>query len=207
MVHRSDSPDSPLPWWPLAVACATVLAIFVAIVALYWPWVEQAIAVEEAPVAWLQSSMLWSAATLSLLLSFADRDRARGWALAAVGLLAAALDERFMGHERIKDWMLFRFYAGDVSSMGHAGDLPMLVYVVGGAALLAWLRSGAPRFFGMRWLIAAVCVGTAGVALDIASTELRIQVIEEGCELIAETLFVCGLLRHAQFVFRRARQD
>lgn len=189
--------------WPIALVCGIVSAIFLAIVWLHWPWLEQAVAVEEAPVAWLQSSMLWSGATLALLLVFVEPARRRGWGVLALALLLAALDERFMGHERLKDWMLFRFFSGELAAMGRVGDLPMLLYAAAGLAFVTWLARGGPRFAGIRWLVAAVVVGTAGIALDIATKDLGMQVVEEGCELLAETLFVCGLLRHAQVLLSR----
>lgn len=188
---------------PLMAAVLAVVGIFVAIIWLHWPWLEQAVAVEEAPTAWLQSSMLWSCASLALLLATVERSRLMGWSLIAAGLTAAALDERFMGHERLKDWILFRFYNGDVDAMGRVGDLPILVYGLGGVLVLAWLlRSQAlPRFAGLRWMVAAVLAGFVALALDLASNDLFVQVFEEGFELLAETLFACALLRHAQAVW------
>ncbi|WP_124541702.1 hypothetical protein [Piscinibacter terrae] len=196
--------DSPrLSPMPLIAAVLAVVGIFVAIIWLNWPWLEQAVAVEEAPTAWLQSSMLWSCASLALLLATVERSRPPGWSLVAVGLAGAALDERFMGHERLKDWILFRFYGGNVEAMGRVGDLPILVYGLGGVLVLAWLlRSpAAPRFAGMRWMVAAVLAGFVALGLDLASNDLFVQVFEEGFELLAETLFACALLRHAQAVW------
>lgn len=197
--------DAALSPMPLVATVLAVIGIFTAIVWLHWPWLEQAVAVEEAPIAWLQSSMIWSCASLSLLLATVERSRLRGWSLVAVGLAGAALDERFMGHERLKDWILFRFYGGDMDAMGHLGDLPILVYGIGGVLVLTWLiRSPAlPRFAGRRWMVAAVLAGFVALGLDLASNDLFVQVFEEGFELLAETLFACALLRHAQAVWSR----
>jgi hypothetical protein len=188
---------------PLVAAVLAVAGIFMAIIWLHWPWLEQAVAVEEAPTAWLQSSMLWSCASLALLLATVEPARLPGWSLIAVGLAAAALDERFMGHERLKDWILFRFYGGNLEAMGRVGDLPILVYGLGGLLVLAWLiRSPArPRFAGLRWMVAAVLAGFVALGLDLAGNDLFVQVFEEGFELLAETLFACALLRHAQAVW------
>lgn len=68
----------PPHWAPLLALPATVLAVFAAIVWAHWPWLEKALAVEEAPIAWLQSSMLWLSAGLALLLAIragAELDR------------------------------------------------------------------------------------------------------------------------------------
>jgi hypothetical protein len=195
--------DARLSPMPLIAAVLAVVGIFVAIIWLHWPWLEQAVAVEEAPVAWLQSSMLWCCASLALLLATVEHSRLSGWSLVALGLAGAALDERFMGHERLKDWILFRFHGGNVEAMGRVGDLPILVYGVGGVLVLAWLlRSKVlPRFAGLRWMTAALIAGFVALGLDLASNDLFVQVFEEGFELLAETLFACALLRHAQAVW------
>jgi len=199
-MDRDSPPLSPMP---LVAAVLAVAGIFMAIIWLHWPWLEQAVAVEEAPTAWLQSSMLWSCASLALLLATVEPARLPGWSLIAVGLAAAALDERFMGHERLKDWILFRFYGGNLEAMGRVGDLPILVYGLGGLLVLAWvIRSPArPRFAGLRWMVAAVLAGFVALGLDLAGNDLFVQVFEEGFELLAETLFACALLRHAQAVW------
>jgi len=97
----------------VAGVLALLALLMAAMAAAYWPWLEQAWATEQAPLAWLQSSLLWSAATLALLLALAEPGAGHGWALVSALLLAAALDERFMGHEWLKDWLLFHAFDGD----------------------------------------------------------------------------------------------
>lgn len=182
----------------VAAVLSLVALLMAAMLAAHWPWIERAWALEQAPLAWLQSSLLWSAATLALVLALVEPGGARGWGIVAALLLGAALDERFMGHEWLKDWLLFQAFGGDAARMGIWGDLPILGYGLGGFVLLAWLRRLAWPRPALRLMLAAVAVGCGALALDLATTQLGWQALEECGEALAEALFDCALLLRAQ---------
>ncbi len=189
----------PLRAGPLVAGVLLGLALLMAaMIVAHWPWLEQAVATEDAPLAWLQSSLLWSAATLALLLALAERAGQRGWAGLALMLACLALDERFMGHERLKDWLLFHAFDGDPQRMGLWGDAPMLGYGIGGLLVLAWLRRQRWPRPALRLMVAAVLVGCGALALDLFGRTLAWQALEECGEALAEALFCCGLLLRAQ---------
>jgi hypothetical protein len=199
-------PSTPRAARLVAGVLALLALMMGAMVVAHWPWLEQAWATEQAPLAWLQSSLLWSAATLALLLALTEPGAGRGWALVSVLLLAAALDERFMGHEWLKDWLLFHAFGGNVARMGLWGDAPILVYAAGGLGLLVWLRRLAWPKPALRLMVAAVTVGCGALALDLATQSLGWQTVEECGEALAEALFDCGLLLRAQALLQPAGQ-
>ncbi len=202
--------STPRPLRParLVAAVLSLVALLMgAMLAAHWPWIERAWALEQAPLAWLQSSLLWSAATLALVLAVAEPGGARGWGFVSALLMGAALDERFMGHEWLKDRLLFQAFDGDAARMGLWGDLPMLAYGIGGLVLLAWLRRLAWPRPALRLMVAATAVGCTAVALDLATTSLGWQAVEECGEALAEALFGCGLLLRVQALLLARRSQ
>lgn len=172
----------------LAVAFVLLLGVVVA----GWPDLEFALALEDAPLAWLQTSMLVACATSAFLrASLADAGHRRGWLAVGALLLLAALDDRFMGHERAQQ-ALFHALGGGPAARHVAQGLTLL-YLPLGAAALWWLRSQMQRM-AWRWCLAGLGVGTIALGLDAAFTAAAPQVLEEVLEYVAETLFLCGLL-------------
>jgi hypothetical protein len=204
MANRTGPRPGRPSAWPVVLLCALVLVVFGFMVWRYWPGLARALGLQEAPIDWLQSSLLCAGAAICVLLGVFEPSRSRGWNVVALALLAAALDQRFGIHQRLRDAIDFGLLGRDPAAPGRTGHLPMLAYSAAGLLLLAWLRRGPAPFTAMRWIVAAVVVGAASIGLDIASTDLAVQAVEESLELLAETLFVCGVLRHAQQLAARA---
>jgi hypothetical protein len=165
------------------------------IIWLEYPYLARAIAFEDSPIAWLQTSALVASATMCLSLATVDAKNGRGgsvWYLTAGLLLVAAIDERFMLHETTARWMLRHFFGGDVTRMGRIGSLPMIGYPIVGALLFAWIWRTARC--ARWWMLAAILVGAIAITLDIATDAMTEQIMEELCELLAETLFLCTLV-------------
>jgi hypothetical protein len=164
------------------------------ILLINWPFVERAIALEDAPIAWLQTTAIAASAVACLCHGLLDDRRRTGWFLVALALFAMALDERFMGHERLKEWIWAEVFDGDRVRMGVWGDMPIAAYGVGGAAVVSWIVRGATNRYAATLLWSAIAAGAAALILDIAANSLWIQVWEELLELLAETLFLIALL-------------
>jgi len=167
---------------------------FVAVtIASYWPYVEEAVAPERSPLTWLSSALI--AAGAAVCLSLAMRS-GRPWRFGAIaaGLAFMALDERFMFHERLKDLILWRAYDGDLGAMGVVGDLPMLAYAAGGAAVLVLLWRVVATRTARILLATAIGLGAVCVGLDLAFGGGWPQVIEELTEIVAEGVLLVALL-------------
>lgn len=174
---------------------AIVGAMLAGIVWLEYPYLARAIAFEDSPIAWLQTSTLVASATMCLPLATVDAKSGRGgngWYLIAGLLLVAAIDERFMLHETTARWMLRHLFDGDVTRMGRLGSVPMIGYPIIGVLVFAWIWRAARC--ARWWILAAILVGATAVTLDIATDAMTEQIIEELCELLAETLFLCALV-------------
>jgi len=165
-----------------------------AILALNWPWLELAFGVEEAPIAWLQSTVLAAGAIGCLAHGLTRLRGTLGWSLSALGLFALALDERFMGHERLKEWIWSEIFDGDAGRLWLWGDAPILVNGAIALAAAAWVVRETRSRAATVWIAGAAVLGAAALAMDFASTSLSVQVWEELIELTAESCFLAAVL-------------
>lgn len=167
---------------------ATGAALYAGVVVAGWPDLVFALALEHSPLAALQFALLAACATAAALAG-ATSGR-RGWAVIALLLLAAALDERFMGHEFVQARL------APVVGPRLAQGLTLL-YLPIGAAAVAWLwRVMAPA--ARRWCAAALAVGALALAMDAAFTAAGPQALEETLEYAAEWLMLNGLVTEAR---------
>jgi hypothetical protein len=179
----------------LAAGVVVVIAtVAIAIIWLNWPWLELAVGVEEAPIAWLQSTVLAGSAVACLAHALTRSRGTLGWSLSAVGLFALALDERFMGHERLKEWIWLEIFDGDVRRLWIWGDLPILVNGAVGLAVAIWIVRQTRDRHATRLIVTAAAIAAAALAMDLASRSLWLQVWEELLELTAESCFLAAVL-------------
>jgi hypothetical protein len=181
-----------------AVSALLTLAVSFGVIAWmgwhWWPHWGLAFAVEDAPLAWWQAALLVANASIAGALACVhagcgDRRAAvRWWTLLALGMLFAALDERFMAHEAVQDWLEY-----DLGWPRRAAQSVILAYALGGLVLLhvVWTE-GSPAL--RRWTVATLVTGAAAIALDLAFDTIALQIAEEGLEALAETLLLAGLI-------------
>lgn len=167
---------------------------FVAITAIHaGRYAVQELMREASPIAWLSTMLLVGAASVAVVLAMTGRGPSAFFALAGA-LVIAALDERFMGHEALKAFILKRAFHYDRGAMGHWGDLPMLGVPLVGGALVYWLRDAFRSRSSRAFLAAAFTAGVVAIALDIATELPLAQAVEEVLEVVAEALFLMALL-------------
>ncbi|HYV43534.1 MAG TPA: hypothetical protein VFA20_01690 [Myxococcaceae bacterium] len=170
-----------------------VIAFVVAVAVAAGPYAVQELMREKSPIAWLSTMLLVGSSAVSLVLFMRSRGGAGFGALSAA-LAVAAMDERFMFHERLKHQLLARAFDYDKAAMGHWGDAPMALVPLVGAGLI-WLLRGELRGRLVRGVLAvAFAVGVVAIGLDIATEAPVAQAVEEVLEVVAETLFLLALL-------------
>ncbi len=158
----------------------------------WWPHWGLAFAAEEAPLGWWQAALLVANATAAGALATVGaavglQRAAVKWGLLALGMVFAALDERFMAHEAVQDWLVVDHGV----SRGLAQGV-ILVYALGGVLLLrtVWVEGSSTL---RRWTVAALLAGAGAIGLDLAFDTIGMQIIEEWLEALAETLLLAGL--------------
>jgi hypothetical protein len=189
---------------PGGVASYLVLGLNLAVTAgigVAWhPDLLFAFATEDAPLAWQQGMLLVACASVCGLLAQnaarADAGRARWfWGGLALCLLFAALDERFMFHEQVQDFLFYT--VADAAPAARPWIHALLaVYGCAGLVLLFFLKRIASRA-AWRWFWPAIACGLAAIALDIRYDDIGMQLYEELLETLSSTLFLCGLFREA----------
>src|SRR5437868_228091 len=95
----------------LALAFAAIslgaIAFVVAVAVAAGPYAVQELMREKSPIAWLSTMLLVGSAAMSLVL-FMRSTKGAGFAALSAALALAAMDERFMFHERLKHQLLAR---------------------------------------------------------------------------------------------------
>lgn len=188
----------------LQAATLTVCALlFIGVVVAGWPDLVFALALEHSPLAWFQTMLLVACATAAALCATVQgTGQGSGWTGVSLLLLAAALDDRFMGHEAVQAAMAVR--GGGSPAVVRTSQLLTLLYIPVGAGAVLWLRRVMdPRAW--RWCTGALGVGVVALAMDAAFTAAGPQVIEETLEYVAESLMLTSLLSEAHIRANRLR--
>lgn len=183
--------------WVTAGVIASVCAYVAVVILSAWPHVTGEIIRERSPLGFLSSLLLTAAGAIALA-QLLRPAATRRFAVLAGGLFLLALDERFMGHERLKKLILVNVYDYDKAAMGVVGDLPLVVVALLGLGLLWKLRDEFKARPVRLLLIAAVGCGALSLLFDVATLHPTGQLIEELLELNAETLFLIAVIwQHA----------
>ena len=106
-----------------------------------------------------------------------------GSCLSAV-LAFLAVDEQFQLHEQFKS---------SVGTNGF-GDAPTLLVGIGGVTGLAFFWRRLPTTSARGLFGVAVMTGVFALWVDLGTPPVVVGRLEEGFEVLAETLFLCGLL-------------
>ncbi|MDR2112003.1 MAG: hypothetical protein LBQ62_02705 [Candidatus Accumulibacter sp.] len=190
---------SSAPWLP-ALVLGLSGAVAAGIGVAWHPDLLFAFATEDAPLAWQQGMLLVASASVCGLRAQGAAQKRQGsaswfWGVLALCLLLAALDERFMFHEQMQDYLFYT--VADAAPAARPWIHALLALYAGvGLALLFFLRRLASRA-AWRWFWPAITSGLAAIALDIRYDTIGMQLYEELLETLSSTLFLCGLFREA----------
>ena len=195
--------------WVVLGICLTAL---VAVAWVWWPHWGLGLGAETAPLAWLQCQALTACALCAAMRSALPRlalasgtattgSRAiNGWAVLALLIFLASLDERFMFHEQIQEQLTFtlidRFHMPDELALRRVQALTG-VYALAGLVGLWWLlaQATAPAW---RWMRTGIVIGMVAIGMDVATDDMQWQILEEALEFLAETCMLCGLLNEVR---------
>ena len=174
----------PQRWWLHTTIVTGATLAFMAVAA--WqalPWWEYAFLSDGSPVSWLSSALLLANAAVALNLTLGRSLPSPPGSILALSLAVLAVDEQFLLHERFKE------------SVGPSiGDAPTVLVGVGGIVLLAWLNPTVRARAARRLLLAGVATGLFALWVDLGQPPAVIARFEEAYEVLAESLFLCGLL-------------
>ena len=139
-------------------------------------------------VAWLSSALLVANAAVALSVTLM-----RALPLITGGCLAAALallavDEQFQLHEQFKN------RAGTT----RFSEAPMVMVGIGAVVVLVVLWRRLPTRTARVLFASAVSVGVFALWVDLGSPPVVVGQLEEGFEVLSESLFLCGLLELAR---------
>ena len=172
------------PWWVHTVVLVSAVVSFMAISA--WdasPWWEYAFFSDDSPVAWLSSVLLAANAAVALrLVVEGAMTRTLGVALAA-SMAVLALDEQFLLHEQVQ-----QRYAGPILNW------PTWAFLVAGAIAGYGIYRSVLTPASRGLLVTAVVVALFALSLDLIRPPAMLATLEEGVEVLAETIFLSGLL-------------
>ena len=171
-------------WW-----LHTAAVVGAALVVMAWaawdalPWWEYAFLSDDSPVSWLSSALLIANAAVALNLALTRVLPPFIGGSMALALALMALDEQFLLHERFK-----------ASAPAAVGNAPAMLVGVGGLGILVVLLNSV-RSLAARWLCAvAVVVGLFALGIDVGTSQTSVALFEEGFEVMAEAIFLSGLL-------------
>jgi hypothetical protein len=172
-------------------ATAFLLAFFILVFAIAFTFNRHypalVIAGESSVGTWMSGVLLIISATISLILGM--RHGWRPWFVLAAFFFVLALDERFMFHERLKEWIIFSSHTNQTSRWVY--ELPAIAGALVGVyiAIVLWkYLEGVSRVL----LIFAAILGTASVTIDVFAAGV---LWEECFKLLGELSITCALLK------------
>jgi hypothetical protein len=149
-----------------------------------WPWWEYAFLSDDSAASWLSSALLVANAAVALTMTLSRSLPTAFGALLTGAMAFLALDEQFLLHER---WQ--------AAVQGTLVTLPTLAVGAGGVVFVARMHRAIRSRAARRLIGFGVAIGFVALWVDIGSPPAR---TEEAYEVLAESLFLCGLLEESR---------
>ena len=156
-----------------------------------WPAWEQAFRSDASPVSWLSSALLLTLAVVALRLRAEAALPPGLGAWLALGFALLALDEQFMWHE------LWKYRCHELTAwceLEAVRELPMRLVALFGALTVACLCRVMRSWLSRGLLLAGLACGLWALSLDQMPMPYPLSALEEGFEVLAESLVLAALL-------------
>jgi len=153
-----------------------------------WPFWEYAFISDGSTVAWLSSALLVANAAVALSVTLMRALPSIAGAGLSAALAFLAVDEQFQLHERFKNRV----------GTSRFSEAPMVMVGVGAIVVLVVLWRRLPTRTARVLLVSAISVGIFALWVDLGSPPVIVGQLEEGFEVLAESLFLSGLLELAR---------
>jgi hypothetical protein len=162
-----------------------------------WPWWEYAFFSDGSAVAWLSSALLMANAAVALAVTLMRALPSITGAGLSAALAILAIDEQFQLHEQIN------------AALGTSRfrDAPTLLVGTGTVVLFALFWRGLVTRTTRVLFAIAVIIGVFALWVDLGSPPEIVGPLEEGFEVLAESLFLCGLLELARTASGHKREE
>jgi hypothetical protein len=178
-----------LSHWPIKLLCFFFFLFFIIAFFLQRDFPIRVVAGEDSPGTWMSGALLVIAATTSLVIS--NREGWWPWSLFFVFFVVLALDERFMFHEQIKEYLIFSL---GKSTPRLIYELPVMLGACVGVCIAFMLWHCVNK--GSRVLLmCAALLGSLSVTLDVLNVA---TFFEETSKLAAELFICCAVMRKAE---------
>lgn len=167
----------------IIILCSFVVGVFAIALSQNTFFPVLVFAGEDSVGTWMSGALLIFSASMCLFISMSERWYP--WIVLSGFFLLLALDEKFMFHERVKEWIIF---SGTTSRWVY--ELPVILGAGIGmcAALVLWQHT---RWKSHVLLVGTVVFGLASVVIDVLAAGI---LWEECFKLFAELLLASALL-------------
>jgi hypothetical protein len=171
-------------WWLHTTIVVGAAVAFMLLAAwMSQPWWEYAFLSDDSAVSWLSSALLMANAAVALNLALTGTLPIAVGSVIAASLAVLSADEQFLLHERFKEFV-----------PPWAGNVPTVLVGVGGVVVLIVLRRSVRSRQARRLIAASVALGVFALWVDLGSPPPTLARFEEAFEVVAEALFLSGLL-------------
>jgi hypothetical protein len=171
-------------WWLHTTIVVAASVLFMVIAAwLSQPWWEYAFLSDDSAVSWLSSALLMANAAVAFTLALSGALPIVLGSVIAAALAVLSADEQFLLHERFKQFV-----------PPWLENAPTVLVGIGGVVVLVLLRRSVRSQPAHRLIAASVALGVFALWVDLGSPPPAIARLEEAFEVVAEALFLSGLL-------------
>ncbi len=171
----------------ILIICIFFIIVFSLSIALNRHFPILVVSGESSVGTWMSGVLLIISATLTLVLGM--QKKWSPWLFITAFFILLAVDERFMIHEKLKEWIVFSFKLTREDFL--IAEIPVILGAFLGAfiAVILW---GEMKNRSRVFLLFAVTLGITSVIIDVLAAGV---LWEDGLKILAELSLTCSLLK------------